>query len=385
MDTDTAASGECSRERERVDEASRSLTLAATSAFPATFQFNPLNPPYRSQTLHPRMHTNDHDWRHPIIRAAFCTFALNPIRGLVSGRSTVFHYRAFGLNIASELDLPELQTRPEASEPDVHIRVGAVPESLADPQESGVLFQAAPNRFLLRLDHVRFLVQNGSEILVERLAENAAQLRVFLLGSCFGALLHQRGLLVLHASAVQTPKGAVAFAGVSGAGKSTTLGAFLQRGYPLLSDDLAAIHRDETGRLVVEPAIPRARLWSDSASQLGHSTRVLRREQPELEKYLLPASSFASSPVPLHRVYLLHTDNLAKVVSLESLAPFQAFKALVQHTFRQRFLNGLGTRFVHFGLVSAAVSQAPIVKLTRPSKPFLLDELADRLEADFLA
>ena len=297
----------------------------------------------------------------------------------------MFHYRAFGLNIASELDLPELQAPAVAAAPDVHIRVGAVPENLPDAQASGVLFQAAPNRFLLRLDHARFLVQNGSEIRVKRLAENEAQLRVFLLGSCFGALLHQRGLLVLHASAVQTPKGAVAFAGVSGSGKSTALGVFLRRGYPLLSDDLAAIRRDENGRLVVEPAIPRARLWSDSAKRLGHVTDALEREQPELEKFVLPARNFASAPVPLHRVYLLNSDNLAKNVSLESLPAFKAFNVLVHHTYRKRFLKGLAMQTVHFNLVAAAAGQAKVVKVTRPSKPFLLDELADRLEADFRA
>jgi hypothetical protein len=297
----------------------------------------------------------------------------------------VLRYRAFGLNIASDLDLPELQKGSEISEPDVYVHLGAVPETLPDAQASGVLFQAASNRFLLRLDHARFLVLNGSEIRVERLADNEAQLRVFLLGSCFGALLHQRGLLVLHASAVQAPKGSVVFAGISGVGKSTTLGALLHRGYPLLSDDLAAIHLDTNGRLVVEPAIPRARLWSDSARRLGHATEVLQREQPELEKYVLPVQNFASSAVPLHRVYLLKSDNLAKVVSLESLLPFPAFKALIQHTFRPRFLKGLGTQTVHFRLVSATAGRTPVVKVTRPGSSFLLDDLADRLEEDFLA
>jgi hypothetical protein len=296
-------------------------------------------------------------------------------------------YRAFGLNIASELELPELRSGLETSEPNVHICWGAVPETLPEPEvrASGVLFQAAPERFLLRLDHVRFLVQNGSEIRVERLADNDAQLRVFLLGSCFGALLHQRGLLVLHASAVQTPKGAVLFAGVSGAGKSTTLGAFLQRGYSLLSDDLAAIHLGEDGHLVVEPSIPRTRLWSDSAMRLGQATDMLQREQPELEKYVLPAQNFAPSPVRLHRVYVLDSDNLATSVNFESLPPVQAFKTLVCHTFRRRFLRGLGMQTAHFGLVAAAVDQASVVKVTRPSRSFLLDELAERLEADFTA
>ena len=52
-----------------------------------------------------------------------------------------------------------------------------------------------------------------------------SDVRVFLLGSCIGALLHQRGILVLHAGAIHTDKGAVLFTGPWGIGKSTLLAA----------------------------------------------------------------------------------------------------------------------------------------------------------------
>jgi hypothetical protein len=50
-------------------------------------------------------------------------------------------------------------------------------------------------------------------------------------------VLQARGRELLHASAVLTPRGAVAFAGSSGAGKSTMAFALSQRGYPPLADD----------------------------------------------------------------------------------------------------------------------------------------------------
>ena len=65
-----------------------------------------------------------------------------------------------------------------------------------------------------------------------------SDIRVFLLGSCLGALLHQRGVLALHASAIETDQGAVLFMGDSGMGKSTTLQAFIKRGYKMLADDI---------------------------------------------------------------------------------------------------------------------------------------------------
>ena len=53
--------------------------------------------------------------------------------------------------------------------------------------------------FLLKLDDIaRFLVQHGEEILIQPAAESDEDgIRLFLLGSALGALLHQRGRLIL--------------------------------------------------------------------------------------------------------------------------------------------------------------------------------------------
>src|SRR2546421_132869 len=67
-----------------------------------------------------------------------------------------------------------------------------------------------------------FLVRGGREIVVDPApGVEARVLRLSILGPAFGLLLHQRGRFVLHASAVASGGGVLAFAGGSGWGKST--------------------------------------------------------------------------------------------------------------------------------------------------------------------
>jgi len=63
--------------------------------------------------------------------------------------------------------------------------------------------------------------------------------RLYLLGSAWGALCYQRDLLVLHASAVRVDGRAVAFCGRPGMGKSTLAAWLAESGHALVSDDLA--------------------------------------------------------------------------------------------------------------------------------------------------
>lgn len=292
----------------------------------------------------------------------------------------MFSYKTYELILHSEFPIPEFIPYP-AEVADVTLRYGEVPEQLETIEGRGVLYQANARQFLLKLDDIaHYLVQNGNEIIVSPRG-TVADMRVFLLGSALGALLHQRGLLVLHAAAFYTPAGAVLLCGVSGAGKSTLLNELLRRGYPMLVDDVCGVAIAADQPLVL-PGYPRTRLWLDSAKHLGQSVEGLERTRPSLEKYERQVPEhYWDQPAPLQKIYLLTAHN-QDAIELEAIPRLQGFGVVTHNTYRYQFLEGLAMQAPHFKLVAAVAQRVPVARVTRPSGSFLLTELADAIEQD---
>jgi hypothetical protein len=290
-------------------------------------------------------------------------------------------YTAYGLQIDSELPLPELP--PGSDRPvDVSVRLGSVPLELPDPLRRRTYFEGKPGAFLFRVPDVgRYMVLGGRDIVIERLPDCSDELlRIFLLGSTFGALLHQRRLLVMHASSVQTTDGAVLFVGPSGHGKSTLMAALARRGHAMLADDVTAVAVDRPSGPVAFPSFPRQRLGADVAEHLDYCVDTLPRVENS-DKYLVPVPRFCSEPLPVHAVYALgkHDEQDIRVEPVESL---QRFAVIVSNAYRHEFLECLGLREMHFHAATRLLEAVHVRSITRPASSLLLDELIDRLEED---
>ncbi|MCI0530310.1 MAG: hypothetical protein L0Y56_22930, partial [Nitrospira sp.] len=125
----------------------------------------------------------------------------------------MYRYIAYGLGFQSELILPELV--PSDVPPEVTVHLAEVA-----PCPRGKTGKA--NLLSAETTVGKFFVVGNDEIVIQPVpGVEEAQLRLFLLGPVMAMLLRQRGLLVLHASAVAIDNGAVAFLGDTGWGKST--------------------------------------------------------------------------------------------------------------------------------------------------------------------
>jgi hypothetical protein len=136
--------------------------------------------------------------------------------------------------------------------------------------------------------------------------------------------LHYFGAEVLHASAVRTTRGVVAFCAISETGKSTIAAALGARGYQLWADDAVAVEADgvpvRTIRLPFD-----LRLRSASATYLGATASGLPGN-------LNPASEYAESPLAAFCI-LDRIEPIREEVRIERIAPARAFAALLPHAF----------------------------------------------------
>lgn len=118
------------------------------------------------------------------------------------------------------------------------------------------------------------------------------------------------GRLSFHASAVATDRGAIAFVGRSGQGKSTLAAEFAANGCPFLTDD-GLVLDDRAGEYLVEPSHPSIRLWDDSREALigAEAERAGDVSYTRKARFLAGRSiRFRDSPVPLRVAYFLGED-----------------------------------------------------------------------------
>lgn len=294
-----------------------------------------------------------------------------------------FDYRAYGLGIRSDLELPELVAEP-LQRVDVDIRRCAVdwpPDGLL---ASTVLDLSADTQYL-RWPHVaRVAIHNAREVSIEPAPDAGAPLvRLPLLGPVMAMLLYLRGYFVLHASAVAIDGRGAVFLGDRTAGKSTTAAALVAAGHRLLADDVVAI--DASARVAphVLAGFPQLKLDKSVAipqiAELTTFTPPVLPHFPKRQHRLV--GGFPQTPVPPERVYILSRGEHAEVTPA-LMAP-QALAALMRFSYVTRFgptmLSGSHAAD-HLQRCAALAGAAEIFRLTVPDRIDRLGEMVNLVE-----
>ena len=292
-------------------------------------------------------------------------------------------YSAYGSTIRSRIRCPELS--PGFGTPDVTIDY----DTLAAPILGGAKAkngwpQAAPGRLLITWEGGRYLVLEGSSILVDPAPQVADEVvRLILLESAFPALLHQRGLLSLHGSTVKVGQGCIVFLGDSASGKSTIAAALKQRGYPVLADEISAVSLNNPDQPEVLPAYPQLNLWPDALEILGEERLAFRPVRSRLQKFALPlGDAFYDRPLPLRAIYVLRAINV-DTFALEKFRGAEKMEQLIAHTHQWSFLKELGLLKNHFEMCAKVANLTPMKLACHPKATSALQKFIDLVEKDF--
>ena len=226
----------------------------------------------------------------------------------------MYFYKAYGLKISSEIELPELSDDESRDLSDLEIRLGEIDA----PKLNNTMIHrrgirasfakgADDHLFLCWKGVATYEAIEGKILRIHRATEDANLLSLFTVSEALGLILFQRGLFLLHASAVRVGDKAWCFMGSPGAGKSTTAAAFVKTGCELLGDDLTAISFDEAGEAYVIPAYPQLKIWDNTVNGLNYDKSKLLPVSEGLNKFSFqPKDGFSHEPVQLGQVFFMH-------------------------------------------------------------------------------
>lgn len=306
-------------------------------------------------------------------------------------------YRLYGLCVRSQWRLPYFECG-EADPSAVELIEGpallfeeAVREAAGKPR-AAEWFQHACLRdgsnYLRWSELFEFLVSaDGCRIAGRPLTHVAFEaFHTYLLGVVLSFSLLKRGLDPLHATAVVVDGRAVGFLGDTGYGKSSLGGAFIQIGYPVLTDDLLVLREGDQG-FSAYPGPPRIKLFPEIARNLLGEQVTGIPMNPLTRKLVIPLDRHQShqAAVPLKALYALTRPSVGREsggrVMFRRLPQRKAFLMLLKSAFNTDIIESERLRR-QFLLCARIASTVPMKLLSYPRNLASLPLVRDAILSD---
>ena len=174
-----------------------------------------------------------------------------------------------------------------------------------------------------------------------------------------------RGTPVFHAGCVASRRGAVAFLGDSGTGKSTLCAAFARAGWTIVSDDAVVVHSAPAGESRVLATYPGLRLHPGGMDRFLASYDAVPMAHYS-EKVRVRGVDFDGGPFPLRAFYVLSPRVTGgDEIRVEPVKGPEAFVALMRATF-QLHLDDAGQARGLFDRLGALSGAVPVRRLIYP-------------------
>lgn len=240
----------------------------------------------------------------------------NPASASVSptgGTGPVVH-ELYGIRIRTPWPLPYAARMPDVAwdvefvEGDTEVLARAAEFIPASERSSWYQHATLPDGsyYCRWVDLHEFLVSPDGRRIEARFLKYAAEeaFQAYLLVQGLSFSMVHLGREPLHATAVLTDHGLVAFMGESGHGKSTLGALFVEAGFPLLTDDMLVMTRADGG-FIAHPGPPRIKLYREIATSIFGAAYQGVPMNPITEKLIIPltARQTVAEPQVLRALY----------------------------------------------------------------------------------
>lgn len=251
---------------------------------------------------------------------------------------------------------------------DIELRKVETTRSVLSPIYSDSIWQLNQYEFAMQIEGVAsFYVCNGRE--VEYAPVDGAtreSIELFLNGSVYGAILHQRNILPLHGSSFLRNGQSIILCGGSGAGKSSLTASFCMNGAKFLTDDVTPIVFPG-GKPGIMPLSDRIKLWGDSLQQLNQNKNDLTAIHPGEDKFYFPMETSLQGNYPLHKVFIIEPAEMT-TVETKVLTGIESFTALRNEVYRWEYLVAMPeTETGYLGKILTISRLVRVVKVKRPA------------------
>lgn len=236
--------------------------------------------------------------------------------------------RSFGLTWASDVTLDQFDSDDSAGLVDISIRRV---ERLAERGKSTPVGQGEIFADGFRLSWSDALVFDGHGSRRVDYVAQAGWNRVMppgLYSTIASLLLAGRGLLPLHATAIEIDGVAFLLAGTAGAGKSTLAGELLHAGAKLIGDDLSAVEPPAAPGepFTVRRGRPAMRLHPSTAALVEAARCDTVPDDPRGKMLVRPLRRSGESALPLAGIVLLESGGAVSGVEAARLLPRLLFR-----------------------------------------------------------
>lgn len=280
-------------------------------------------------------------------------------------------YRAYGLVISSEVELPGFL--PCQQPADVHIVFGKTPEKIEKPTFKRSRLQLSHNEFLLSDKNTKFYIRDGETVVIEyRNKINKDLIIRYLTTVCLAVILYQRGAIPLHGSCVVIDGKGVVFTGNGGAGKSSLCYAYRKRNHKFLSDEVSVLSLDESGNLMIHPGPPVQRLHLNIITEDDLQACSVTKSYDR--KYLLCNDrNYEADSVPLAAVFEIRKGRTPQVYA-DRITGTEKLRCFINNMYYQTILIKMGISRQYFAKCSEIAGKLDFYHLIRPRKGNSLQE-----------